>query len=77
MTVDNIGRFAITVICLCMFGAFAGYLVVKGTSEATLQLLAGALIAWCGQGINWFLSSSAGSAAKDKIINTLTTEKKP
>lgn len=74
MNTEAIGRLLITVLCLLMFGAFAGYLVIKGTSEATLQLLAGALIAWVGGGINYFLGSSAGSAAKDKTITSLTSK---
>ena len=77
MNVDSIGRLALAIISLLMFGAFAGYLVVTKTSDATLQLLAGALITWVGCGINYFLGSSSGSSAKDKTINTLTAPPKP
>lgn len=74
MNTEALGRLAITVLCLLMFGAFAGYLVATKTSDATVQLLAGALISWVGAGVQYFLGSSAGSAAKDKIVATLTNK---
>lgn len=77
MNTENIGRLAITVLCLLMFGAFAGFLLVKGTSDTTLQLLAGALIAWVGQGVGYFLGSSSGSSNKDKTIASLSSNKAP
>lgn len=72
--VESAGRLLITVLCLVMFGAFAGYLVITKASDATIQLLAGALIAWVGSGISYFLGSSAGSSAKDKTITSLTNK---
>lgn len=70
----DIARLSIAVLTLLMFGGFAAYIVIKGASEATVQLLAGALIAWAGTAINYYVGSSQSSSAKDKTISDLTKE---
>lgn len=71
---DTFARLAISILTLLMFGGFSAYVMIQGASEATVQLLAGALIAWTGTAINFYVGSSAGSAAKDKAISNLTTK---
>jgi|JI10StandDraft_1071094.scaffolds.fasta_scaffold227039_6 CDP-diglyceride synthetase len=72
---DSFSKLAIGLITLMLFAAVSGWCLYKGASEATMQMILTALIAWCGSTIGYFLGSSAGSAAKDKAITDLTTPK--
>lgn len=72
--VESAGRLMITIICLLLFAAFSAFLLYTKASESTILMLAGALIAWTGNGISYFLGSSAGSSAKDKTITTLSNK---
>lgn len=72
MTIDSFSKLMVGIVTLLMFAAVAAWCLYKGASEATMQMILTALIAWCGSVIGYYLGSSAGSSAKDKVINDLT-----
>ena len=75
--VSEVQRFIIALYALTMFGAMGGYLVYKGTSESTVNIIVGALIGYAGGAITYYLGSSKGSTEKDRVLSDIASAAPP